>query len=613
MLRSFSTRSLLLVPALLGLALVAAAGCSDGAEEPEQGPTQVEGKGDLNSSSQAVSLANLQMVNGTYGAGCTSRSGPWSLSLAGYGGALDNPLLSVVTNDAACTLTVTGIKASGTLFSATPVIPLGTNFAGSASIFQSPAVFAGLSDFAGSGAQGFTNGPAAIATFTYMLGLAADGAGNLYVSDTNNNAIRKVTPAGDVSTFVPGLAGVRGIAVDTAGNAYAAEAGNNRILKILPDGSSSNLASCTAPNGVAVDGAGNVYVSSTGVSSNEVIRKITPAGAVSTLAGDPLAGPGFADGPAASARFNGAAGVAVDVAGNVYVADYNNHRIRKITPAGDVSTLAGSSAGFADGTGGAAQFHGPWGLTIDGSGNLYVGELSNHRIRKVTPAGVVTTIAGDGTVGHADGFPGQVAGPYGLALNPAGDLFSTDSYVESNRIRKLSMNPSPGELFYGNAKVNTSTFASAFVVNLLLSDDPGTASGSNNAVFASVSGSSQTDLVPPPNYSFSTAGITVQADVNGLVTSVAGNLALTDGSNTGSGYVINLGTLPATPTFTEYDAAYNAGSAVAISGANPAVPASSMLAAGVQLPATRTVIVRRSDNGVIAYQAIKITFNAPTP
>jgi hypothetical protein len=175
------------------------------------------------------------------------------------------------------------------------------------------------------------------------------------------------------------------------------------------------------------------------------------------------------------------------------------------------------------------------------------------------------------------------------------------------------MNPSPGELFYGNAKVNTSTFASAFVVNLLLSDDPGTASGSNNAVFASVSGSSQTDLVPPPNYTLSTAGITVQADVNGLVTSVAGNLALTDGSNTGSGYVINLGTLPATPTFTEYDAAYNGGSAVAISGANPAVPASSMLAAGVQLPATRTVIVRRSDNGVIAYQAIKITFNAPTP
>ena len=159
----------------------------------------------------------------------------------------------------------------------------------------------------------------------------------------------------------------------------------------------------------------------------------------------------------------------------------------------------------------------------------------------------------------------------------------------------------------------TSTFASSFVVNLLLSDDPGTASGSNNAVFASVSGSSQTDLVPPPNYTLSTAGITVQADVNGLVTSVAGNLALTDGSNTGSGYVINLGTLPATPTFTEYDTAYNAGSAVAISGANPAVPASSMLAAGVQLPATRTVIVRRSDNGVIAYQAIKITFNAPTP
>jgi hypothetical protein len=424
MLRSFSTRSLLLVPALLGLALVAAAGCSDGAEEPEQGPAQVEGKGDLNSSSQAVSLANLQMVNGTYGAGCTSRSGPWSLSLAGYGGALDNPLLSVVTNDAACTLTVTGIKASGTLFSATPVIPLGTNFAGSASLFQSPAV-----------------------------------------------------PGGYTS-----------------------------------------------------------------------------------------------------------------------------------------STLAGSSLGYADGTGAGAQFKYPHSVEVDSSGNLFVADTDNQRIREVTPAGVVTTLAGSGVQGTADGngTSAQFRFPKGLASNPSGEIFIADT--DNHRIRKLApFGGTPAELFYGNAKVNTSTFASSFVVNLLLSDDPGTASGSNNAVFASVSGSSQTDLVPPPNYTLSTAGITVQADVNGLVTSVAGNLALTDGSNTGSGYVINLGTLPATPTFTEYDTAYNAGSAVAISGANPAVPASSMLAAGVQLPATRTVIVRRSDNGVIAYQAIKITFNAPTP
>ena len=135
---------------------------------------------------------------------------------------------------------------------------------------------------------------------------------------------------------------------------------------------------------------------------NHAIRKITPAGEVTTLAGSGVAG--FADGPGAEAQFDGADGLDVDIAGNVYVADFNNHRIRKITPASVVTTLAGSGiTGFADGTSVEAQFSGPAGVATDSAGNVYVGDANNHRIRKITSAGGVTTLAGTGTAGFVDG------------------------------------------------------------------------------------------------------------------------------------------------------------------------------------------------------------------
>ena len=153
---------------------------------------------------------------------------------------------------------------------------------------------------------------------------------------------------------------------------------------------------------MAVDSAGNVYVADT---YNHTIRKITPAGVVSTLAG--LAGScGSADGTGANARFYYPYGVAVDSAGNVYVADTDNHTIRKITPGGVVSTLAGlaGSSGSADGTGANARFHYPSGVAVDSAGNVYVADTDNHTIRKITPAGVVSTLAGlAGSYGSADG------------------------------------------------------------------------------------------------------------------------------------------------------------------------------------------------------------------
>src|SRR6266567_1205438 len=156
------------------------------------------------------------------------------------------------------------------------------------------------------------------------------------------------------------------------------------------------------PYATAVDRAGNVYVADT---SNYAVRKITPAGIVTTLAGVPGYG-GSTDGTGSDARFGTLNGIAVDSTGNVYVTDGSYHTVRKITPAGVVTTLAGTPGvtGSADGTGSAARFYSPFGIAVDSVGNLYVTDLNNHTIRKITPAGVVTTIAGTvGVIGSTDG------------------------------------------------------------------------------------------------------------------------------------------------------------------------------------------------------------------
>ena len=284
--------------------------------------------------------------------------------------------------------------------------------------FTLPANGAVVSTLAGTaGSAGSTDGTSAAARFNNPSGVAVDGAGYVYVADLFNNSIRRITVAG---------VGAVGTLAGTAGSAGTA------------DGTGAD-ARFSGPFGVAVDGAGNVYVADR---FNNSIRKITGAGAVgvSTVAGA-AGSAGSTDGTFAAARFNGPFGVAVDGAGNVYVADRGNHTIRKITGAGAgaVSTLAGTagSAGSVNGTGAAARFNNPSGVAVDGAGNVYVADTGNHTIRKITGAGAVSTLAGSvGSAGSTDGTgaAARFNGPFGVAVDAAGAVYVADQYNNTIRV-----------------------------------------------------------------------------------------------------------------------------------------------------------------------------------
>jgi sugar lactone lactonase YvrE len=299
-----------------------------------------------------------------------------------------------------------------------------TQRSSSAQTIYEPYIFATLTGGGpGLGESGSTDGEGRDARFFYPQGLATDASGNVFVAD-GNQTIRKVTPGGTVTT----LAG--GFVIDAWGNYVGGYA----------DGTES-AARFSNPSGLAVDSSGNIYVADT---SNHMIRKISSAGVVTTLAGSFTSTPqgrigGSADGTGSGARFNQPSGVAVDRAGNVFVADTGNNTIRRITPTGMVTTLAGlpANAGTDDGTGSAVRFSHPTGIAVDGSGNIYVTDSWNNTVRKVTSSGVVTTLAGAPAAGHADGTTGaRFSNPSALAVDVAGNLFVADS--ENRTIRKVT-------------------------------------------------------------------------------------------------------------------------------------------------------------------------------
>lgn len=339
-----------------------------------------------------------------------------------------------------------------------------------------------VADLAGqAGVSGDHDGPGAQATFENPSSLGIDAYGNILVTDSEASTIRTIDPNGAVSTFA-GQAGKTGsvdgtqsfskmnhpeaIAVAPGGFGYFADSANDTIRQYFPTGDGiqtfisavatvagsagaseskdgqGSAARFDEPAGIAVTPDFTVYVSDTGANR---IRKISSTGAVTSLTESSTAG--FSDGNVADARFNQPTGIAVDQSGNIFIADTENHVIRRLAADGSVITIAGSPgvAGFSDGRGGAALFNRPTALAFDASGNLYVADTGNDAIRQVAPSGLVTTMIGTGAGGHENGA-GRAAMlnvPTGLAVDAAGRLIIADGGNHVVRVATLAAQPPP--------------------------------------------------------------------------------------------------------------------------------------------------------------------------
>ena len=322
-----------------------------------------------------------------------------------------------------------------------------------------------ITTFAGNGTQGYSgdNGPATSAELDVPGRMTLDSAGNLYFADIYNNCVRKVSRAGTITTFAGNgtkgysgdggpataaqLNGPGGLAADAAGNVYIADSLNSRIRMVSPggiittiagtgtagysgDGVPATAAELNDPSDIALDAAGNVYITDPG---NLRVRKLS-AGIVSTIAGTGLAY-STDGGPAAAAQFVDPMGLAVDASGNVYIAEPGGNRVHKVSPQGTITTVAGNGTVGDSGDGGLAtnaQMYGPWGVAVDGSGNLYISDRANNRIRKVSADGIITTLAGSGAIGYTgDGGPAIDAAlnqPMDVAVDAQGNVYFVDTY-----------------------------------------------------------------------------------------------------------------------------------------------------------------------------------------
>jgi serine/threonine protein kinase, bacterial len=324
--------------------------------------------------------------------------------------------------------------------------------------------FPEVTTVAGNGLMGSVNGKGTAASFANLMGITVDENGNIYIADSHNNLIRKISPEGLVTTLAgngsPGSSdGIgnsasffypAGIAVDRSGWIYVADTHNSLIRKISPEGKVTTLVGMRPnptkagkfdtvkfdnPSGITVDLNGNIYLADW---AKDLVRKISPGGIVTDLAGN--GNPGSKDGQGPTSSFYLPEGIAVDAKGDVFVADTYNNMIRKINPNGVVATFAGKKEkGSRDGRGPAASFLHPAGLAIDKNENLYVADVGNNKIRKITPDGDVTTFAGTGMRGSANGQVGTATfyRPFGVAVDKGGNVYVAD--YQNNLVRKIGL------------------------------------------------------------------------------------------------------------------------------------------------------------------------------
>jgi sugar lactone lactonase YvrE len=331
-----------------------------------------------------------------------------------------------------------------------------------------------ITTYAGTTVPGYNGdgGQAALAELSFPGGLAIDSTGNLYIADTRNNRIRMVTPTGIIMTvagngnqaysgdggaaILAELSFPVAVALDRSGNLYISDAGNYRLRRVDAsgiittyagtgvqgyngDGGPATIADVYGPNGVVADGAGNVYF----VDDHERVRMVDPSGIITTIAGNGTQGYTGDGGAATLAQLHHASGISIDNAGNLYIAEIENNCIRKISTGGMISTVAGNGSRGYSGDGGAATsalLSGSSGIFVDAAGTMYIADCNNNRIRKVDPSGTITTIAGNGIVGYSgEGGPAisaEISYAREIALDKAGNLFISDGYV--NRVLKMN-------------------------------------------------------------------------------------------------------------------------------------------------------------------------------